>query len=80
MVIDPHMFVIHVQVGKNIVQDILLDVRSNVNIMMDEHWKMLRLPNPKLAPYTLWMVDKPSPNQLDLSRISKSKPMGFHTL
>jgi hypothetical protein len=80
MVINPHMVVVQVQVGDNIVEDILLDGGSNVNIMMKELWKMLGLPNSKPTPCTLWMVDKPSPNRLDLSKISKSKPMGFHTL
>jgi hypothetical protein len=36
MVIDPHMVVIQVQVGKNIVENILLDGGSNINIMMEE--------------------------------------------
>ncbi len=80
VVINPHMVVIQVQVGENIVENILLDGGSNVNIMTKELWKMLGLPNYKLTPYTLWMVDKPSPNRLDLSKISKSKPIGFHTL
>jgi hypothetical protein len=52
MLIDPHMVVIHVQIGKNIVEDILLDERSNVNIMMEELWKRLGLPDPKPTLYT----------------------------
>ncbi len=80
VVMDRHMVVIHVQVSKNIVENVLLDGGSNVNIMMEELWKMLGLPNSKPTPYTFWMVDKPSLNQLDLSKISKSKPMGFRTL
>jgi len=71
------MVVIQVQVGENIVENILLDGGSNVNIMTKELWKMLGLPNYKLTPYTLWMVDKPSPNRLDLSKISKSKTHGI---
>jgi hypothetical protein len=33
MAIDNHMAVIHVQVGKNIVEDILLDGGSRINII-----------------------------------------------
>jgi hypothetical protein len=51
------MVVIEVQVGENIVEDILLDGGSNVNIMTEELWKMLGLPNSKPTLYTLWMVD-----------------------
>jgi hypothetical protein len=32
--IDPHMIVIHVQVGKNIVKDVLLNGQFGMNIMM----------------------------------------------
>jgi hypothetical protein len=53
VMIDPHMVVTQVQVSKNIVQGILLDGGSNVNIMTEELWKRLRLPNPK--PKT-WMT------------------------
>jgi hypothetical protein len=36
MVIDLHMVVIQVHVGKNIIEDVLLNGRYNVNIMMEE--------------------------------------------
>jgi hypothetical protein len=39
MAIDPHMVVIQVQVGKNLVEDVLLDGGSNMNIMTKELWK-----------------------------------------
>jgi hypothetical protein len=39
MAIDPHMAMIEVQVGKNLVEDVLLDGRSDVNIMTKELWK-----------------------------------------
>ncbi len=35
MAIDNHMVVIHVQVGKNIVEDILLDGGSGINIITE---------------------------------------------
>jgi len=46
-----------------------MDGGFSVNIMMEELQKWLRLPNPK-----------PSPNQLNLLRISESTFMGFPTL
>jgi hypothetical protein len=49
--IDPHMVVIKIQVGKNMVEDILLGGGSNTNIMTKELQKWLRPPSPKLAPY-----------------------------
>ncbi len=39
MMIDLHMVVIQVHVGKNMVEDVLLDGRCCVNIMMEELWK-----------------------------------------
>ncbi len=58
MVIDFHMVVIKIQVGKNMVEDILLDGKSSMNIMTEELQEWLGFPNPKLTPYTLWMVDQ----------------------
>jgi hypothetical protein len=36
MVVDFHMVVIKIQVGKNMVEDILLDGKSSMNIMTEE--------------------------------------------
>lgn len=58
VVIDPHMVVIQVHVGKNIVEDILLDGGSNMNIMMEELQKQLRFPSPKPTSYTLQMANQ----------------------
>jgi len=49
---------IQVQVCNNIVENLLLDGGSGVNIMMEELWKCLGLPSPKSTPYTLQMVDQ----------------------
>ncbi len=51
--INPLMVVIQVQVGKNMVEDVILHGRSSVNIMVEELWKRLWLLNPQLALYTL---------------------------
>jgi hypothetical protein len=40
------------------VEDILLDGKSSMNIMTEELQEWLGFPNPKLTPYTLWMVDQ----------------------
>jgi hypothetical protein len=52
MAIDSQMVMIQVQVGKNMVEDVQLDGRYGVNIMTEELWKRLRLPNPKPKSYT----------------------------
>jgi hypothetical protein len=36
MVINPHMVVIQVHVGKNVIEDVLLYGGYNINIMMEE--------------------------------------------
>jgi hypothetical protein len=46
------MVVIQVQVGKNIVEDVLLDGRASVNIITK-----FGLPKPILAPYHLKMAN-----------------------
>jgi len=56
--IDPHMDVIQVQVGKNMVEDVLLDGRSRVNIMTKELWNGLGFSNPKPTSNTLGMADQ----------------------
>jgi hypothetical protein len=53
MAIDPHMVVIQVHVGKNIIENVILDGGSNVNIMTKEFQKWFGLPNLKPTPYTL---------------------------
>jgi hypothetical protein len=54
--IDPRMAVIWVQVGKNIVKDVLLDGKYGVNIMVNKLWK--QLPNLKSPSYTLQMANQ----------------------
>jgi putative effector of murein hydrolase len=58
MAINLHMIVIQDQVDKNIVENLLLDGGSNVNIMMEEFWEWLGLPNHKLTSYTFSMADQ----------------------
>ncbi len=57
MAIDNHVVLIYVQIGKNIVNDVLLDRGSGVNIIM-EHLKLkLGLPKSKLTTYNLRMAN-----------------------
>ncbi len=55
--IDPHMDVIQVQVGKNIVVNVFLDGGFGVN-MMKELQQQLGLPNLTPTPYTLWITNQ----------------------
>jgi len=47
------MVVIQVQVGKNLLEDVLIDGKANVNIIT----KNLSLPKPRPTPYHFSMVD-----------------------
>lgn len=51
--IDPHMVVIQIHVRKNLVEDVLLDGWSRLNIIVDDLLKKLGLPTPRLTLYTL---------------------------
>jgi len=57
IVIDPHTIIILVHVGKNIVEDVLLDGGSGVNIITKDLRRKLGLPISKPTPYTFRMVD-----------------------
>ncbi len=58
VIINNHMADIQVQIGKNIVDDALLDGGSRVNIIIKQFGLKLGLPKPKQAPCNLRMVDK----------------------
>jgi hypothetical protein len=55
--IDHQMAIIHVQVGKNFIEDVLLDGGSKINIIMEKLRVRLGLLKPKLESYNLYMVD-----------------------
>lgn len=50
------MVVIPVQVGRNTIEDVLLDGGSSVNIITEDLWKCLGLQAPKPTPYNLCMA------------------------
>jgi hypothetical protein len=51
------MAIIPIHVRKNLVEDMLLDGGSGINIIIEDIWKKLGLSTPRLAPYTLRMAD-----------------------
>ncbi len=56
--IDPHMAVIQVHVGQNLVDDVLLDGGFGANIITKDLRKQLKLLLPKPIPYMFWMADQ----------------------
>lgn len=55
--INPHMVIIQMHVGKNIMEDVLLDGGLGVNIVTKDLRKKLGLAFLKPTPYTLRMGD-----------------------
>jgi hypothetical protein len=55
---DYQIVVIQVQVGKNIVEDFLLDGGANVNIIIENLITKLSLPKPRPTPYHLKMANQ----------------------
>ena len=55
--IDKHMPVISICIGKNIVDDVLLDGGSGVNVITKEERRKLGLPKPSLASFNLKMAN-----------------------
>ncbi len=58
VIINNHMVIIQVQIGKNTIDDVLLDGGFGVNIITEQLRLRLRLPKLKLPPYNLRMVDQ----------------------
>ncbi len=56
--VDNQMAVIQVQVGKNIVEDVLIDGGTSVNIIIENLTTKLGLPKPRPALYQLKMTDQ----------------------
>jgi hypothetical protein len=56
--IDNHMAVIQVQIGKNTIEDVLLDGGSGVNIIREHVRLRLGIPKLKPPPYNLRMADQ----------------------
>jgi len=62
------MAVIQVKIGKNTIEDVLLDGSSRVNIIIEQLRLRLGLPKPKPTPYNLRMVDQRTTKAVGLIR------------
>jgi hypothetical protein len=62
------------------VEDVLLDGGFGVNVMTEELWKQLALPNPKSILYTLRMANQTITKLVGLIKTLKSIFMKFLTL
>jgi len=66
--IDNHMAIIQVQIGKNTIEDVLLDGGSRVNIITKQLKLRLGLPKPKPTPYNLKKANQTTTKQVGLIR------------
>ncbi len=66
--IDTHMVVIQVQIGKNMIQDVLLDGGYRVNIITEQLRLRLGLPKLKHAPYNMRMTYQTTTKSMGLIR------------
>ncbi len=73
--IDHKMIVIHVQIGKNSIEDFFFDGGFRVNNTIEKLWMQLKLTKPKLAPYNSPMIDQTIVKSLGLIKDLKKK---FH--
>jgi hypothetical protein len=73
--VDNHMAVIQIQIGKNIVEDVLLNGGASVNIIRENLRTKLGLPKPKLALYHLRMANQSMTKPL---RIIKNLKIHIH--
>jgi hypothetical protein len=69
--VDNQMAIFQVQVGKNIVEDVLIDGRANVNIITKNLKTKLGLPKPRPTPYHLRMANQSMTKPLGIIRNSK---------
>jgi len=63
------MAVIWVQVGKNIVEDVLINGGASVDIIIKNFITKLGLPKPRQVPYHLRMVDQNMTRPLRIIKI-----------
>jgi hypothetical protein len=62
------MAIIQVQIGKNTIEDVLLDGGFKIDIIIKQLRLKLGLPNPKPAPYNLRMADQTTTKLMGLIR------------
>ncbi len=66
--IDNHMVVIQIQIGKNTIEDVLLDGGFGINIVIEQLRLKLGFPKAKLAPYNMRMVNQTTTKPVGLIR------------
>jgi hypothetical protein len=71
------MALIQVQIGKNTIEDVLLDGGYGVNIIIEQLRLKLGLPKPKPAPYNLRMADQTTTKLVGLIRNLKINVHGI---
>ncbi len=69
--IDKHMVVIQVQIGKNTIEDLLMDGTFKINIITKQLKLNLGLSKPKPTTYNLRMADQPTTKLVWLIKDSK---------
>ncbi len=71
MVIDHRMIVIQIQVGKNFIDDVLIDGGSRINIIVENLILQLSMSKLSPTPYNLFMADQAIAKPLDLIKNTK---------
>jgi hypothetical protein len=71
------MEIIQIQVGKNFIEDILLDGGCRINIIIEKLRVQLGLSKPKPTPYNLHMVNQTITKPLGLIKILEFLFMEF---
>jgi hypothetical protein len=74
------MAIIHIQVGKNIVEDVLIDGGASVNIIIENLITKLELPKRRLAPYHLKMANQSMTRPLGIIKNLKTHIHGIPKL
>jgi hypothetical protein len=78
--INHHMAMIQVQVGNNFIDDVLIDGRSKVNIIIENLRIQLSFPKPNPTPYNLCMANQTIAKPLGFIRDLKIFIHGIHLL
>ncbi len=66
--IDNHIAIIQVRIGKNTIEDVLMDGGSRINIIIEQLILKLGLPKPKPTPYNLRMANQTTTKPMGLIR------------
>jgi hypothetical protein len=73
--VDNQVAIIQVEIGKNIIEDVLLDGKASVNIITENLRKKMGLPKLRPTPYHLKMQDQNMTKPLGIIR---NRYMAYH--